>query len=376
MSIQYAGGTNVNAVFTGNVKNDILTNVYNQLVTAGWSVVTGNIPSTVTMTIASPGVVSWTAHGLTAGTQIRFQTTGALPTGVTANTTYYVISAGLTANAFEFSASFGGAAVNTSGAQSGVHTCVPEVLLASATTPWSVTTRIRFRDNGTGSNCVTFSIENSTSSAGGANNTTNGQYLLPVAGKTFRVVANKYQAWIFQPAASGNRSFVAFGTPYLPTFLQGVITECGWLIGNAYNDSTAAVYPSFRTGFCHTTSNNQSDANTQTIVNTNVLDIGNSSNLVSTPQIMIGAAQLPRGVPGGQTGMHWHDGSALMLEPLIAWPTSSTGGEPLIRGQLWDSVVIQDTFAGDTTTTFDSHNWIALTDTDSSDRATLFLVTP
>lgn len=65
-----------------------------------------------------------------------------------------------------------------------------------------------------------------------------------------------------------------------------------------------------------------------------------------------------------------------MLEPLIAWPTSSTGGEPPIRGQLWDSVVIQDTFAGDTTTTFDSHNRIALTDTDSSDRATLFIVTP
>ena len=42
MSIQYAGGTNVNAVFTGNVKNDILTNVYTQLTTAGWSVVTGN----------------------------------------------------------------------------------------------------------------------------------------------------------------------------------------------------------------------------------------------------------------------------------------------------------------------------------------------
>jgi hypothetical protein len=64
------------------------------------------------------------------------------------------------------------------------------------------------------------------------------------------------------------------------------------------------------------------------------------------------------------------------VEPLIAWPTSATGGEPLIRGQLWDAVVIHDTFAGDTTTTFDSHNWIALTDTDSSDRATLFIVTP
>ncbi len=376
MSIQYAGGTNVNALFTGNVKNDILTNVYTQLVNAGWSVVTGNVPSTVTVSISTPAVVSWTAHGLTAGTQIRFQTTGALPTGITANTTYYVIATGLGANSFQFSASFGGAAVNTSGSQSGVQTCVPEILLQSAATPWSVVTRVRFRDNGTGSACVTFSIENSTSTFGGGNSTTSGQYLLPVTGKTFRVVANKYQAWIFQPATSGNRSFVAFGTPYLPSFLQGSITECGWLVGNALNDSTAAIYPSFRTGFCHTTSNNQNDANTQTITNTNVLDVAGAANLVSTPQIIIGAAQLPRGVPGGQTGMHWHDASALMLEPLISWPTSSTGGEPLIRGQLWDSVIIHDTFAGDTTTSFDSHNWIAITDTDTGDRATLFVVTP
>ena len=98
---------------------------------------------------------------------------------------------------------------DTSGTQSGVQTCVPEIVLASATTPWSVTTRVRFRDNGTGSTCVSFSIENSTSAWGGANSTSNGQYLVPATGKTFRVVVNKYQAWIFQPAASGNRSFVA-----------------------------------------------------------------------------------------------------------------------------------------------------------------------
>ena len=155
-----------------------------------------------------------------------------------------------------------------------------------------------------------------------------------------------------------------------------MIKECSWLIGSALNDSNTGIYPSFRTGFCHTTSSNQSDANTQTIVNTNLLDVAGLSNLVSTPQLIIAAAQLPRGVPGGQTGMHWHDGSALMLEPLIAWPTSSTGGEPLIRGQLWDAALIHDTFAGDTTTTFDSHNWIGITDTDSGDRATLFIVTP
>lgn len=76
---------------------------------------------TVTMTIASPCVVSKTAHGLQANDPIVFRTTGALPTGITAGTVYYVISAGLTANAFEFSTTVGGSAVNTSGSQSGTH---------------------------------------------------------------------------------------------------------------------------------------------------------------------------------------------------------------------------------------------------------------
>lgn len=77
--------------------------------------------NTITMTIAAPAVVTLAAHGFVADTAIVFNTTGALPTGVTAGTTYYVIAAGLTANTFEFSTTVGGAAVNTSGTQSGVH---------------------------------------------------------------------------------------------------------------------------------------------------------------------------------------------------------------------------------------------------------------
>ncbi|WP_416066108.1 hypothetical protein ACK9YZ_07075 [Rhizobium sp. ZK1] len=76
--------------------------------------------STVTMTIATPGVISWTAHGIAAGTPIKFSTTGALPTGLTAGTTYYVVNP--TADAFSVSATPGGAAINTTGTQSGVHT--------------------------------------------------------------------------------------------------------------------------------------------------------------------------------------------------------------------------------------------------------------
>lgn len=79
---------------------------------------------TATVTIASPGVVTANAHGLVAGCAIVWTTTGALPTGITAGTIYYVIATGLTANAFQFSATVGGAAVNTSGSQSGTHTII------------------------------------------------------------------------------------------------------------------------------------------------------------------------------------------------------------------------------------------------------------
>ena len=77
--------------------------------------------ATVTMTIASPCVVSWTGHGFAAGANVFF-TGGTLPTGIIAGQSYYVISAGLTADAFQVSKTIGGAAVNTSGTQSGVHT--------------------------------------------------------------------------------------------------------------------------------------------------------------------------------------------------------------------------------------------------------------
>jgi len=89
---------------------------------------------TVTMTIANPAVASFTAHGLKVGDQIVFTTSGALPTGVTAGTPYYVISAGWTADAFQFSATPTGTGIETTGSQSGTHTLskyAPIVIKAS-----------------------------------------------------------------------------------------------------------------------------------------------------------------------------------------------------------------------------------------------------
>lgn len=86
------------------------------------SVSPGTVLGNPTITIASPGVITLAAHGLTIGDQVVFTTTGALPTGITAGTVYYVISVGLTTNSFEISAVLNGSVINTSGSQSGVHT--------------------------------------------------------------------------------------------------------------------------------------------------------------------------------------------------------------------------------------------------------------
>lgn len=76
--------------------------------------------STVTISIASPGVVSWANHDLQAGRRVFFQTTGALPTGFTAGIPYFVVSPA--AGTFQLAATAGGTPINTSGTQSGVHT--------------------------------------------------------------------------------------------------------------------------------------------------------------------------------------------------------------------------------------------------------------
>jgi hypothetical protein len=90
---------------------------------------------TTTVTIASPGRFTKTAHGLATGDVIYLTTSGALPTGLSASTIYYVIVddvdhfwlATSSANATA------GTKINTSGSQSGTHTL-------NIGTPWTSVT--------------------------------------------------------------------------------------------------------------------------------------------------------------------------------------------------------------------------------------------
>ncbi len=89
-----------------------------------WDDVPGAVPFAATITIASPGVITKIAHGLTIGRKIIFSTTGALPTGLTAGTEYYV-KAVPDADTFTVSATPTGTAIATTGTQSGTHTATP-----------------------------------------------------------------------------------------------------------------------------------------------------------------------------------------------------------------------------------------------------------
>ncbi len=75
--------------------------------------------SVFTVTIAAPGVITKDNHGLLTNDRVTLVTTGTLPTGLSADTFYYVIY--LTEHTFELAATRDGTAITTSVSQSGTH---------------------------------------------------------------------------------------------------------------------------------------------------------------------------------------------------------------------------------------------------------------
>ena len=74
----------------------------------------------VSISVASPTVITDTAHGLPEGAAIRFSTTGTLPTGISANTTYYVKN--VATDSYNIASTRGGTAINVTAGGAGIHT--------------------------------------------------------------------------------------------------------------------------------------------------------------------------------------------------------------------------------------------------------------
>jgi hypothetical protein len=94
-----------------------------------WDASIGVTSTTVTMTIASPCVVTCNL-GLANNTPINFSTTEWLPTGLLPGVTYYALY--LTATTFNLAATASGTPIITTGTQSGVHSVTPRGVLLSA----------------------------------------------------------------------------------------------------------------------------------------------------------------------------------------------------------------------------------------------------
>ena len=135
-----SGEGGINYITNGKAESD----------TSGW--VTYNDTQIATVTIASPAVFTVASTtGMYVGMPIAHTTTGALPTGLTAGTTYY-ISAIPSGTTYRVSATLGGADVNTTGTQSGTHTSRPLVPLdgtgGTPTITWTRTTSSPLRGTG------------------------------------------------------------------------------------------------------------------------------------------------------------------------------------------------------------------------------------
>jgi hypothetical protein len=94
-----------------------------------WDATIGLSESTITMTIAAPCVVTASIN-LADGTPITLSTTGWLPTGLLPGVTYWTKY--LTASTFNLAATYGGAAITTTGTQSGTQSISQRGILLSS----------------------------------------------------------------------------------------------------------------------------------------------------------------------------------------------------------------------------------------------------
>jgi len=113
--------------------------------------------ATVTLTTASPTVITWASHGLRPGNRVRFTTTGTF-TGITAGTDYYVLVEGFTTGSFRIGVNaHTNTGVNVT-AQSGTHTAYSLAEFGTGlhgnVALWNPTTRILTFGNGTQGNVI------------------------------------------------------------------------------------------------------------------------------------------------------------------------------------------------------------------------------
>ncbi len=297
---QIVGGTGSG---TGSGGINYITNYNFEAGVSGWAAYTNAV--TATMTIASPAVITVASTtGYYVGMPVLFTTTGALPTGLTAGTTYY-ISTVVGGTTFKVAATAGGADINTSGSQSGTHTFRPLVPITgtggSPTLTFTRTTTAPLR--GVGSGLATKSAADIagdgfsyyfTIDSSDQGKVLQGSFEYQIASGTF--VDGDLTAWIYD---------LVNGTaiPCVP----GSIKNSGIIEKFAFEFQTAISSTQYRL-VIHCASNSAS-AYTFKVDN---FFVGPNSKLFSTAETMYSANVSAAGVISNLSKANWITGNAVV----------------------------------------------------------------
>ncbi len=260
--ITLTAGTNLTSAAAGNIEYDgtdmYFTPVALQrgLVTTpqyyaiGQTALTGptiaNTGQTATITIASPAVITVTTAPA-SGQIVVFTTTGTLPTGLVAGVQYFVLN--LSGTTFNVSLTRGGAAINTSGSQSGTQTATFYSSLTNTGVSLNANTRYAYELYTT----VSKTSANAAAIQYAVTGITAAQGLIPFNFHSYLVVSNT-AATAITPAASSSMSNYIATALYTPVTVTAASAAAGsahtlFIKGVLEVGATAATNVNFTIGF-------------------------------------------------------------------------------------------------------------------------------
>lgn len=172
---------------------------------------------------------------------------------------------------------------------------------------------------------------------------------------TYRIIANPYQFFVFVPGfvSTFNPSYeVMGGVPFVPSFLTSVTSDLWWAMGS----------PSFRANIFPSPVISNFAFNS---------DLGSGAG-TGSPRIY---QPIHGGVGSGSVNIvtQWFNGANVVADSLIGWGLSS-GGNPRVRGLLWDCATILGAYTMDLEDNFEGHNWYNITSSNTA--GSLWLIVP
>jgi hypothetical protein len=244
------------------------------------------------------------------------------------------------------------------------------VLMKSATTasPKSNSIRVRLQDPGAG-NCATLKIENDAGTL-----TSQAFFLLPAAGKVYKIIACQYNFFVYTANPTAIREFACGGTLHIPDHLDGVVTgSLGWMHGNSSTDAGVSA-GSFRTVLSSwTNAAYNSQIRNATLLNHNSA-VGSAIAWQTLRVPSVGSA-----VQVSTGNIRWSDNAIVMTEALLGFGIAATTDEPKWQGFIHNGMVTSLEFPADdrTITSWDGHSWAGITVNNTGSvllgRGTLFM---